>query len=149
MSHSNLGVFSDNQSLVASVKSTNSIDLATARQQIGAGVPIYICIRVGTAFAAATSYAFKLQNADDVAFSGGDLVEFPLRNAIAIASVSLGAWVYRGPIPYECSKRHVQLYYTEVGTTENAGTVDAWLSLKPPTDYGANAQVWVSPVGNP
>lgn len=149
MSFSNLGVFSDNQSLVASAASTNSVDLATTRQQIGAGVPVYICIRVGTAFAAATSYQFDLQNADDVNFSGGDLVTYPLRGAIAIASLSAGAWVYRGPIPYECSKRHIQLYYTEAGSTENAGTVDAWLSLKPPTDYGANAQVWVSPVGNP
>ena len=146
---SNLGEFSDNQELVASVKSTNSIDLATTRQQLGVGVPIYICIRVGAAFTVATSYAFKLQNADDVAFGGGDLVEFPLRSAIVIASLTAGTWVYRATIPYECSKRHIQLYYTEVGTTESTGTIDAWLDLNPPSDIGSNAQVWSSPVGDP
>jgi hypothetical protein len=147
MSFSNLGVFSDNQSLVASAASTNTIDMATTRQQIGAGVPIYICIRVGAAFTVATSYAFDLQTDSTAAF--GSAATFPLRAAIAIASLTAGAWVYRAPFPYEATERHVRLYYTEAGSTESTGTVDAWLSLKPPTDYGANAQVWVSPVGNP
>ena len=144
---SNLGEFSDAQALVASAASTNTIDLATTRQQIGVGVPIYICIRVAAAFTDATSYAFQLENDSTVAFTSA--VVFPLRAAIVIASLTAGTWVYRGTIPYECSERHIRLYYTEAGSTETAGTIDAWLDTKPPSDIGANAQVWASPVGNP
>jgi hypothetical protein len=144
---SNLGEFSDAQALVASAASTNTIDLATTRQQIGVGVPIYICIRVGTAFTTSTSYAFQLEMDSTVAF--GSAAVFPLRNTIAIASLTAGAWVYRNAIPYECTERHIRLYYTETGSAESTGTIDAWLDLSPRSDFGANAQVWSSPVGDP
>ena len=147
MSHSNLGVFSDNESLVATTDSENSVDLATAFPGTGAGVPVYLAIRVGAAFTVATSYAFALENDSDSAF--GSAVVFPIRAAILIANLAAGQWVYRGTLPYEITERYVQLVYTEVGSTETTGTIDAFLSLKPVTDYDANSQVWKSPVGNP
>lgn len=145
--HSNLGVFSDAELLVATTDSESNIDLATTRQQIGVGVPIYLCIRVAAAFTTCTSYAFALENDGDSAF--GSAVVFPLRAAIAVASLTAGAWLYRGTIPYEVTERYIQLVYTEVGSTEETGSIDAYLDLNPPSDIGANAQVWVSPVGNP
>ena len=147
MSMSNLGVFSDAQALVATADSTNYIDMATTFPGIGAGVPIYLAIRVGAAFTVATSYSFDLENDDNGSFSSA--VVFPLRGAIAIASLTAGAWVYRATLPYEITERYVQLVYTEIGSTESTGTLDAYLSLKPPTDYDANSQVWSSNVGNP
>ena len=147
MSFSNLGEFSDGQALVATTDSTNYVDMAIAFPGIGAGVPIYIAIRVGAAFTVATSYSFDLENDDNGSFTSA--VVFPLRNAIAIVSLTAGAWVYRSTIPYEVTERYIQLVYTEIGSTESTGTIDAFLSLKPPTDYDANSQVWKSNVGNP
>ncbi len=144
---SNLGEFSKGQLLVATTDSDNNVDLATTRQQIGVGVPIYLCIRVAITFNAATSYAFALENDGDSAF--GSAVVFPLRAAILKADLTAGDWVYRGTIPYEVTERYIQLVYTESGSTEDEGAIDAWLDLRPPSDIGANAQVWVSPVGNP
>lgn len=145
---SNLGVFSSGQLLVASAESEYYVDVGYARHQLGVGVPIYICIRVAIAFNNATSYAFELQTDSNANFTTNNIA-FPLRPAILIATLVAGYWVYRSPIPYEATQQYMQLYYTEAGSTEDEGAVDAWLSLRPPSDIGANAQTWVSPVGNP
>lgn len=152
---SNLGNLSDAQAITAAAASTNYIDLATTRQQIGAGVPIYLCIMTNTAPTDnGDSISIELQNDGDNAFgsprywmvlcgaAGAELTVTDARLATA------GAWIYRGALPYECSERYLRLYYNNT-TSNGTITLDAWLDLKPPTDIGANAQVWVSPVGNP
>jgi len=148
MSHSNLGVFSDAQSLGASAASTANIDMALVTQRVGVGKPVYLCIRIATAdVATATSIAFQLENDGDSAF--GSAVAFPLRAAIGYASLTLGTWVYRGTIPYEVTERYCRLYYTTGGSSATAGAVDAWLQSDPPPSDLSSSQVFESPVGNP
>jgi len=147
---SNLGEFSDNQSLVGSAASDQTIDLAKTTPRIGVGVPIYLCVRVGAAFATCTSYAFALQGDTDSGGSpSGSWGTTYFTRTVLLADLTAGAWIFRIGLPYETVLRHLRVYYTEAGSTENAGTVDAWLDLKPPSDIGNLAQVWVSPVGNP
>jgi len=144
----NLGVFSESQVINSTEASTKDIDLAMTRHQIGVGVPIYICVRVAIAFTGATSVAIAMENDTDSSY--GSAVTFPLRAAIELADglSTLGYWIYRGTLPYELTETYLQLKYTLVGS-ETVGAVDAWLSLLPPSDIGANAQVWASNVGNP
>lgn len=153
--HTNLGVFSDAQGITAAAASTDYLDLATTRQQIGVGVPIYLCIRTNIAPTdPGDTISIELQNDGDSAFgtptywmvlcgaAGAELTVTDARLATA------GAWIYRGPLPYECSERYLRLYYNNT-TSNGTITLDAWLDLLPQSDFGANAQVWVSPVGNP
>jgi len=149
--HSNLGVFSDAQALVASAASTYTLNLNRTTPRIGVGVPIYLCVRVGAAFTVCTNYTFALQgDADD---GSGDPAGVWgttfFQRTVVLASLTAGAWIFRIALPYEAIIRHIRLYYTETGSTEATGTVDAWLDLMPQSDIGQKAQVWASPVGNP
>jgi hypothetical protein len=155
--HTNLGNLSDAQEITADdTASTNTIDLATTRQQIGVGVPIYLCIRTNTAPTdTADTLSIELQMDSAVGFSSPTVVFMPLvgANGVEIAGtdarlLTAGAWIFRGSIPYECSERHIRLMYRNT-TSNGTFTIDAWLDLLPWSDFGANAQVWVSPVGNP
>jgi hypothetical protein len=154
--HTNLGNLSDAQAITEAAASTNTIDLATTRQQIGVGVPIYLCIRTNTApTQAADTLSIEVQTDTTVAFSTPTVVFMPLVATggaeIAASDARLataGAWIYRAPLPYELTERHMRLYYNNTISTGTI-TLDAWLDLLPQSDFGANAQVWTSPVGNP
>lgn len=151
----NLGNLSDGQEITEAVASTNDIDLATIRQQIGAGVPIYLCIKTNTAPTnSGDSLSIEIQNDSTrnfttprvwMALGGSAGVELTVTDA---RLATAGAWIYRCPLPYECSERYLRLYYNNT-TSNGTITLDAYLDLKPQTDFGANAQAWVSPVGNP
>lgn len=153
---SNLGEFSDAQAITAAAASTNIIDMATTRQQVGVGVPIYLCVRTNTAPTdAGDSLSIELQN-DSVSNFASPRVWMVLCGAagaeLTVTDARLataGAWIYRGVLPYECSERYTRLYYNNT-TSNGTLTLDAWLSVQPPqSDIGQNAQIWVSPVGNP
>lgn len=153
----NIGEFSDAQQISAAGASTNYIDLAMTRQQIGVGVPIYICIRTNTApTQSADTLSIELQNDAVNTFNGAGLLIWMLLSGAAGAELAgtvarlatAGAWIYRGVLPYECSLRYLRLYYNNT-TSNGTFTIDAWLALSVQSDIGKNAQVWVSPVGNP
>ena len=155
MSFSNLGEFSDAQAITEAAASTNYLDLATTRQQIGVGVPIYLCIKTNTApTEVADTLSIELQNDSTNAFSSPKVWMVLCGSAGAELTVTdarldaAGDWIYRGTLPYECSERYLRLYYNNTTSTGTI-TVDAFLSLLPPSDIGADAQVWSSPVGNP
>lgn len=147
--HSNLGVFSNAQALVATAASTNTIDLAKTTPQIGVGKEIYLVVRVGTAFTTCTNYAFALEG--DVDDGDGDpsgsWATTYFSKTVVLAKLIAGAFVFRMAIPYEVNIRHLRVKYTETGSTEATGTVDAYLEDRPASDHGV--QVVVSPVGQP
>ena len=157
MSLSNLGQFSDAQAITEDAASDYYIDLATTRQQIGVGVPIYLCIKTNTApTQSGDTISIDLQNDSGTTFNSSSLRHWLVLCGAEGAELAVtdsrldaaGDWIYRGTLPYECNLRYVRLYY-ENTTSTGTITIDAFLSLLPPSDIGASAQVWVSPVGNP
>ena len=159
---SNLGEYSDYQTISADAASTSTVDHSAPvnLNQYGVSGRLWLCIRTALAPTAASldslSIAFQM-DADDGAgdpagtwytlfmplclAEGGEVVQDDSRLATA------GAWIWRAPLPMEVIERHTRLYYentTSVGTF----TISAWLNDGPPqSDF--NKQVYVSPVGNP
>lgn len=152
----NIGEFSDAQAIVAAAASTNYVDLGAARAGLGIGTPVFLCIRVNTApTQSGDTISIEFQQDDNSSFSSPTTVFMPLVGAagaeVACTDTRLdaaGDWIYRGALPYEVTERYVQLYYNNT-TSNGTITLDAFLSLGPETDIGANAQIWVSNVGNP
>lgn len=162
--HSNLGVFSDAQSIAAAGYSTNFIDLGVVKSKIGVGKPIYLCIRTNTAPTQAEdtlSIELRCSATNDATNLNGteNVVCMPLAAAAAaevLASdarlATAGKYIFRGTIPYECNLRYAQLYYNNTVST-GVFVIDAWLSEGPPSDHDGVGtsidQVVNSNVGNP
>ena len=156
--HSNLGVLSDAQAISADdTASESTIDMAVANPQFGVGHPIFLCIRTNTAPTdAADTISIEVQHdVDDGAGAPAGswaVVFMPLvgANGAEVTATdarlaTAGAWIWRGPLPYEVNKRHVRLMFRNT-TSNGVFTIDAWLEDVPQSD---RAQVAVSPVGNP
>jgi len=161
--HSNLGVFSASQEIIATAASTSTVDMAQAVNQYGVSGNLWLCIRVAVAPTVATdTIAIILQtDADDGAgdpagtwytvfapfcgMAGDALAEVLVSDSRLDAA---GDWVYRAPVPMEMLERHVRLYYLNETASTGTQTYDAWLNDGPPqSDF--DKQVYVSPVGQP
>lgn len=121
--------FSDAQDLsgAGSVASTNQVDLALAAPNLGIGTPIWLVVRVNTAFTLLTSLTVMLQDA--AANTGyAQLLEGA---TIPVAELIAGADLLVVALP-ATHKRWLSVYYTIVGTNPGAGKVDAYLTLTPP-----------------
>lgn len=131
-----LNEFSDGQDLSAlsdsSVISTDVINLGTADLDIGAGTPVYVNVKIGTAVAGATSIQFRLYAHTTAAVASGTAVWDS--GAIAIADLGAGTEVqgtpFSLPVNVDDLGQFIGMRYTAVGNC-SAGTVDAWLSLTP------------------
>lgn len=125
-------ILSDDQALVATADSTNTIDLGAGIDHLNSAIVLnagesmrhqFLNVLVTTSFAAATSYQFALQDsADDSSFAATEIIT----PAIVIATLIAGYVVLRTPIPSNI-RRYIKMVYTEAGSTENAGTVSAWI----------------------
>jgi len=157
--HSNLGVYSDAQAIIADAASTSTVDHSMTVNQYGVAADQWLCIRTAVAPTAATdtlSIAFQT-DADDGAgdpagtwttifmpFCDAEGAEF-LASVARLATA--GAWIWRAPLPMEMIERHTRLYY-ENTTSTGTITIDAWINDGPPqSDF--DKQIYVSPVGNP
>lgn len=155
---SNLGVLSDAQAITAPAASTNHIDMVAVRNQIGAGKPVYLCIRTSVApTQPADTLSIEFRHDDAAAMATPTVLFMPLCGAAGaeiLASdarlATAGAWIYRATIPHECTQRHVDLYYNNT-TSTGTFTIDAWLDTDPQSDWGGDkgGQILESPVGNP
>lgn len=160
--HSNLGVFSDVQSISSdNTASTDTIDLAQTVPKIGVGQHSpYLCIRTAVApTQSGDTLAIELQSdADDGAGAPAgswDIQVFsPLVGAdgaeIAATDPRLataGAWIYRGQLPYDLFQRHIRLMYRQ-STSSGIFKIDAWLEDGPASDF-RGSQVIKSNVGQP
>ncbi len=155
--HEIIGVFSDSQTINTDEASSNTIDMAVTNPQFGVGHPIFLCIRseiVPTNEGDDMSIELQLDddNGSGAPESVWDICAFMPLAGIAGVQVdstderlaTIGAWIYRGPLPYGINKRHMRLYYNFTGS----GTfqVSAWLEDIPQSD---RIQVAQSNVGNP
>jgi hypothetical protein len=126
--------FSDGQDLSSlngsSVLSTDVINLGDADLDIGAGTPVFLNIKIGTAIATATSVQFQLYAHTTATVNSGTAVWDS--GAIVIANLTAGTEVanFSLPVNVDDAGQFIGLYYTAVGNV-TAGTVDAWLSLTP------------------
>jgi hypothetical protein len=126
--------FSDNQTVTSTAAATNVLDMQAADLEMGAGNPVYLNIRVGTAYSGGTSVTFALVNEVDATIDGSSVVVWQ-SPAIVVANLTAGAWVKRMALPVDFdSDRYIGLYYTVVGSP-SAGTINAWLDHGPQSSY--------------
>ena len=130
--------FSDAQTITATgylphSKSTNDIYLldATAGAGWGRGTPIYLVVRVNTAFQGNTSstiVVYLQTSTDGTTWSSG--IAFASRTSSQCATV--GAVIVAVPLPSHDLTKYISLdYYFPTGMS--AGAVDAYLSLEAQT----------------
>lgn len=146
-----LAEFSDGQSLTSSAAADYCLDLQTTDLEFGAGNPIYLNVRVGTALDSsgeAATLTIALVNETDTTIDGSSTVVMQT-GPIPEASCTAGASLWCVALPHDVDKdwgsnsgRYLGLYYT-VGTENfTSGTIDAWLDLGPQS--GTNIQVAAS-----
>ena len=128
--------FSNGQAITSSDQADYAIDFQNSDLEMGAGNPVYLNVRVNTAFATGDSATLAVALVyDDTGVDSGSTTVFTTP-AIAATALTAGAWVLRVPLPYNIDEeRYVGLYYT-VGTgTFTAGAIDAWLDHGPQSSY--------------
>lgn len=120
-------VFSEDQALVATADSTNTVD--TGNVTMGSGGPWYVVAIVTEDFATSTSYEIEVQDsADDSSFAA---LTVPITTeAVIIATLVAGYVALKQPLPTSV-RRYVKLVYTEVGSTNTAGEITAFLTQDP------------------
>ena len=167
--HETLGVFESyadvSTGITAARASTNYIDLAETKPQIGVGAHApYLCIRTALAPSVATdTLSIELQCHEDASFGAGtpatteDYAKVwtifggpagaELHADVDSRLTTAGAWIYRCQLPYGCDERYVRLYYNQTATS-GAFYIDAWLEDAPASDF-RGAQAINSNVGQP
>lgn len=137
--------FCDNDSVFSNgttVQSEDILDWGSGMTglEMGAGNPVWLNIRVSTAFAGGTSAAFALVTDSDTTITNGTTIY--TTPAIVTASLTVGTWILRMPLPVEVDpNRYVGLVVTCVGNM-TAGAIDAWLDHGPQSSH--NTQVATS-----
>lgn len=130
--------FSDGQALTATAAATNILDWTQADLEMGAGEPLWLNIRVGTALDSAGEAATLTVSLryDTVAPIDGSSTVIYQTAALTEASLTAGRWILRMPLPYNVDEERILgLYYT-VGTENfTSGTIDAWLDSGPQSSY--------------
>jgi hypothetical protein len=130
--------FSDAQSIfsaTATKAASNVIDMQASDLEMGAGEPIWLNIRVTTAFAGAGTATFKLVCDTDATMDSSS-IEIIQTEPFAITDIdAVGDWIYRGPLPNDFDReRYVGLVCTCSGAM-TAGSIDAWLDHGPQSSF--------------
>ncbi len=127
--------FSDDQVITdTDAASTNILDFTLSDLEMGAGEPLWLNIRIGTAFAGGTNIVFSLRY-DTVAPIDSSSTVIYQTPAITTATMVAGFWVLRMPLPYNIDEeRIIGLYYDHTGTMSD-GTINAWLDHGPQSSY--------------
>jgi hypothetical protein len=114
---------------------TNCIDMQASDLEMGAGTPIWLNIRVSTAFAGAGTATFKLVNDTNATIDGSSKIILATR-AFAITEIdAAGDWVIRAPLPTDFDfEQYIGVLCTCSGAM-TAGSVDAWLDHGPQSSY--------------
>jgi len=129
--------FADDAALIATdttayITTGKEVDWTASGLDIGQGTPIYFNITVGTtAYSGGTSCQFFLEVDDTSEGHDGTGKVIMMTDAILIADLTAGAYIYSGAVPVDVdADRYLQVGMTAVGTVA-AGTVNAWLSNAP------------------
>jgi hypothetical protein len=117
--------------ITSTAASTNILDMLTARD-VGAGDELELHVDVTTAFATLTSLQIAYQTSPDT--TSGNFVNILLSPVILLASLVVGAKVFRYKVPpfqlldTGTPNRYHRLNYTVAGSAETTGTVVSYLT---------------------
>ncbi len=118
------------QAITGSAASASYLDNGVNGKKMFSGKkPVYLVVRVGTTFAKLTSLGIALETDTVTAFNS--TLKQVLNMTIAKASLVAGACVVCQILPNQNWQRYMRLYFTNNGTTEDAGTVYAYLTDQP------------------
>ena len=124
---------------VGTVASTDIIDWTLADKEMGAGEPLWLNVKMGDEALDSAEGTATLQVAlchDTIAPIDSSSTVIYQTPAIAEASLTVGAWILRMPLPYNVDDGRITgLLYTIAGTTSTTGTVDAWIDHGPQSSF--------------
>jgi hypothetical protein len=130
-------VLSDAQECLSTATSTNVIDTevsidSSGYSNIGVGTPLWLHVKVNTAFAVATSTStggyYVLQ---DCGTSNGTFVNRLASRDISVTTYVQGYDILTVPLPNE-TLRYVRGRYVSSGASNSAGKIDAFLTAHAP-----------------
>lgn len=127
--------FSDDQVITDSdAASTNILDWTIADLEMGSGEPLWLNVRVGTAFAGGTNIVFSLRH-DSVAPIDASSIVIYQTPAILTAAMTAGAWIMRMPLPANVDEGQILGLYYDVTGTMSGGTINAWIDHGSQSSY--------------
>lgn len=117
---------------------TNVVNWTQSDLEMGAGEPLWLNIKMGTesflSTAAATlTVALKRETDGTIDTDSTTVWTTP---ALAVASLTAGAWIIRMPLPYNIDEDgYMGLLYTIGSHPTSAGKVDAWIDHGPQSSH--------------
>jgi hypothetical protein len=126
-------LFSDDQAITATARSTNIIDLGSLRG-LPDGTPVRVLIQVTETFETLTSLKVDICSDADETISGGTPGVLASSAAVAAASLVAGYRYVLEFIPGG-TVRYVDLNYTVAGSNATAGKITAGIIAVPQTNY--------------
>ncbi len=126
--------FSDDQAITGDAASTDILDWTLSGLEMGSGEPLWLNIRVGTAFSGGTSLVVSLRH-DTVAPIDASSTVIYQTPAILQADLTAGAWILRMPLPANVDQERILgLYYDDTGAF-SGGTINAWIDHGSQSSY--------------
>lgn len=118
------------QAITGDAASANLIDLDVANLNIAAGRPLYLVVKVGSAFVTLTSLEIALETDTAVGFATAK--KQVMINNVALASLTAGAVVVNQALPVQKYQRYMRVYFNVVGSNPGSGsTICAYLTDSP------------------
>ena len=117
--------------------STYAIDWVNTDLEMGAGEPLWLNVRVGTAFGSSGSATLTvdLMRETDTTIDASSTTIYQT-GAIPVATLVAGYNIIRMPLPYNVDEdQYTGLLYTIGTAAMTAGTVDAWIDHGPSSSF--------------
>jgi hypothetical protein len=135
-------VFSDAQTIAgsAAILSTNIIDTEVASSNLGGGTPVWLVVRVNTAFAQTTSAVTSIANVNLLhGLASGTVTQTLLSGQVIsiattaslTANLGKGADLLTVPLPID-NLRYLRIQWQPGGSGFSAGNIDAYLTTAAP-----------------
>ncbi len=138
---------SGGQLITSSAASEDIFDWGAADREMGAGEPLYLNIRVGSADfggQGSTTIVFAVVY-DTVAPVDGSSIVIYQTPAIDEGVLVAGYWVLRMPLPVNVDEERILGIYMTVGSGPmTGGAINAWIDHGPPSSH--DTQVTDSPI---
>ena len=130
----NFGGLTTSEGLV----SEDIINLGDSDLNFGAGEPLYLNIRVNTAFTSGGSPAtdITLYASTNATVNASDSEVYTLRTNVDLTGYSAGDYVFRGALPVKVDEeQYIGLYVQNATAEYTAGALDAWIGHGPQSDH--------------
>lgn len=147
-----LNEFCDATSLAAATAAStiigNVIDLGTSptgavltnRQGYPGNSDVYLVAQMASsATGASSTKVFELRSSTLEALTGGTTTVHLTTSAIPMATLAAGYQVYNIKLPRGVYQRYLGLWATNAGDSMTGGTLDAYLTVDPPTPWAPTA----------